>query len=100
VFEKNRTSHPGTVVGDTPAVALNGFGTHELGCRPHNRGSAGCWLDGLTTRAYLWRRRARTPGRRGSTADERYDRDRSYDEEDSHRSHRTLTNRPCAISRS
>lgn len=33
-------------------------------------------------------------------ADERHERDSRHDEEESHRVHRTLTNRPCAISRS
>jgi hypothetical protein len=98
VFEKNRAGHPGTIVGDTPTLAFNGFGAYELDRSPHNRGSAGRWLDGSTTWGHLGCRCARAPARRSGTAHERYNRDRRYDEEDSHRSHRTLTNRPCAIS--
>jgi hypothetical protein len=100
VFEKNRAGHSGTVVGDASSVALNGFCAHESGRRPHNRGPARREFDGSTTGAHLRCRCTRAPDRWCGTAHERYDRDSSYDEEDSHRPHRTLTNRPWAISRS
>jgi hypothetical protein len=31
MFEKNRSGHSGTVVGDAPAVTIHRFGAYEFG---------------------------------------------------------------------
>ena len=100
VFEKNRPGHPGAVIGDASAVALNRFGANEFGRCPHDRAPARPLLDGSTTGARFRCRSARVFRRRRGTAHERHDCDSGHDEEESHRPHRTLTNRPWAVSRS
>ena len=100
VFEKHRTGHPGAVVGDVSAVSRNCFGAHEFGGCSYDRVPARRALDGSTTGANVRCRCARTFRRWSGTAYECHDCDCGHDEEESHRPHRTLTNRPWAVSRS
>jgi hypothetical protein len=100
VFEEDGPGDAGTVVGDASTVALNRFGAHKFGRCPHDRAPARHALDGLTTGSLCRQRCARALSRLRGTAHERHDCDGGHDEEESHRPHRTLTNRPWAVSRS
>ena len=100
VFEEDGSGDTGAVVGDASAVALNRFGAHEFGRCPHDRAPARHALDGSTTGTRLRCRWAKTFDRWRGTAHERHDCDSGHDEKESHRPHRTLTNRPWAVSRS
>ena len=94
VFEEDGAGDAGAIIGDTAAFALNGPGADEFGRGAHDRVSAWRRDDGSAAGACVRKRSARKlDGRRG-TAYERHQRDGCHDEKDSHRSHRTLTNRP------
>jgi hypothetical protein len=76
VFEEDGSGDAGAVVGDASTVALNRFGAHKF-CRcPYNCAPAWRAFDGSTTGALC---------RLRGTTDERHDRNRGHDEEESHR---------------
>ena len=100
VFEEDGSGDTGAVVGDASTVALNRFGAHEFGRCPYNCAPAWRALDGSTTGALCRQGCTRAFGRLRGTTHERHDCNRGHDEEESHRPHRTLTNRPWAVSRS
>lgn len=100
VFEEDSSGDTGAVVSDVSAIALNRFGAHEFGRCPYDRAPARHALAGLTTGTLCREGCTRTFGRLRGTAHEGRDCYCGHDEEESHRHHRTLTNRPCAVSRS
>ena len=50
MFEKHRPCHPGAVIGDASAVALNRVGAYEFGRCSHDRFPARCAFDRSTAR--------------------------------------------------
>lgn len=84
VSEKHRTGHPRAIISDTPAVALNRFGTDQFRRCLHDRGPARCRFDGATTGACARCRCARTFDRLRGATYERHDGDSGCDEEQSH----------------